>query len=156
MKQWITLPSEKIQKYIAKLRFSLTYKSMTQQHSLSHVSRMHHVASICRPSAAFARNLEVWVYSVKQASHHIRMTRPLKKSLRISHLGYKTSRGMRYIHFNQFLKPMDIPDVTLFTEGGCLDQGHWFKNNWNDVQLHHLAEISCNLCISSFIKAFSQ
>ena len=39
---------------------------------------------------------------------------------------------------------MDIPDITLFTDaalniglGGYSDQGHWFKNNWNDIQLYH-------------------
>ena len=37
-----------------------------------------------------------------------------------------------------------MPDMTLLTAaalnfgtGGCSDQGHWFKKNWNDVQLHH-------------------
>ena len=39
------------------------------------------------------------------------------------------------ISFNQFLKPMDIPDITLFTDAvlnigleGYSDEGHWFKN----------------------------
>ena len=48
------------------------------------------------------------------------------------------------IFFDQFLKPMDILDVTLFTDAvlnivleGYSDQGQWFKNNWNDIQLHY-------------------
>ena len=39
---------------------------------------------------------------------------------------------------------MDILNITLFTDaalniglGGYSDQGQWFKNNWNDTQLHH-------------------
>ena len=45
--------------------------------------------------------------------------------------------------FDQFLKSMDISEMTLFTNAapniglrGYSDQGHWFKNNWNDIQLH--------------------
>ena len=143
IKQWITLPPEKIQKYIAELKSALTYKSITQQHLLSHIGRIRHMASIYRPLAAFARNLEVWAYSVKQLSHHIRISRPLKNDLNLAIWGIK--RAAEYgISFDQFLKPMDIPDITLFTDaalniglGGYSDQGHWFKNNWNDIQLYH-------------------
>ena len=48
------------------------------------------------------------------------------------------------ISFDQFLKPTDLCDITLFTDvalndrlGGYSDQGHWFRTNWNDIQLHH-------------------
>ena len=54
VKQWITLPSEKIQKYIADLKSALTYKSITQQHLLTHIGRIRHMASTYRPLAAFA------------------------------------------------------------------------------------------------------
>ena len=39
---------------------------------------------------------------------------------------------------------MDISDKTLFTDaalniglGGHSNQGHWFKNDWNDIQVSH-------------------
>ena len=45
--------------------------------------------------------------------------------------------------FDQFLKPMDISDVMLFTDvalSACSERHsnhrHWFKNNWIDIQLH--------------------
>ena len=65
MKQWITLPSEKIQKYISELAFALTCKSITPQHLFSHFNRMRYMASIYVQLAAFARNLEVLAYLVK-------------------------------------------------------------------------------------------
>ena len=47
------------------------------------------------------------------------------------------------ISFDQFFKPMDIPDVGFFTDaslniclGGYSNHRHWFKNSWNDIQLH--------------------
>ena len=66
MKQWTTLPSEKIQKYISELAFALTYESITPQHLLSHFDRMRYMASIYRPLTAFARDLEVLACLVKQ------------------------------------------------------------------------------------------
>ena len=103
---------------------------------------MPHMASIYRPLPAFARNLEVWSYSVKQSSHHIRMTASLKKDLKLAIWGIKRAAKCG-IPFDQFLKPMDISEMTLFTNAapniglrGCSYQGHWFKNNWNHIQLH--------------------
>ena len=142
-KQWISLPSEKIQKYISELKAVLSHKSITQQKLLSHIGRIRHMASIYRPLAAFARNLEVWAYSVKQLSHHIRISRPLKNDITLAIWGIK--RAAEYgISFDQFLKPMDIPDIIFHTDaslniglGGYSNKGHWFKNNWNDIQLYH-------------------
>ena len=125
IKQWITLPPDEIQKYIAELKSALTCKSMTQQHSLSHIGRIRHMASIYRPLAAFARNLEIWAYSVKQLSHHVRITRPLKNDLNLAIWGIKRAAECG-TSFDQFLKPMGISDITLFTDaalniglGGC-------------------------------------
>ena len=42
------------------------------------------MASIYKPLAAFARNLEVWAYSVKHLSHHIRMSCPLKEDIKLA------------------------------------------------------------------------
>ena len=142
-KQWITLPPEKIKKYISELKSATTKQSITQQKLLSHIGRIRHMASIYRPLAAFARNLEVWAYSVKQLSHHIRMTRPLKNDLMLAIWGIK--RAAQYgISFDQFLKPMDIPDIVCFTDaslkiglGGYSNHGHWFKNDWNNIELYH-------------------
>ena len=142
-KQWISLPPEKITRYVTDLNKILSNQSITQRQLLSHIGRIRHMASIYRPLAAFARNLEVWAYSVKQLSHHIRMSRPLKNDIELAIWGIK--RAAQYgISFNQFLKPMDIPDITIYTDasfniglGGYSDQGHWFKNDWNDVQLYH-------------------
>ena len=72
-KHWITLPTEKIQNYIAELQSTSSCKSMTQQQLSLHVGKIRHVASTYALFAAFARNLQVWAYSVKQLSHYIRM-----------------------------------------------------------------------------------
>ena len=39
---------------------------------------------------------------------------------------------------------MDVPDVTFYTDAslnvglsGYSNKEHWFKNNWNDIQLYH-------------------
>ena len=45
---------------------------------------MRHMASIYRSLAAFARNLTVWAYSVKQLSHHIWITHALKNDLKLA------------------------------------------------------------------------
>ena len=88
------------------------------------------MASIYKPLAAFARNLEVSAYSVKHLSHHIRMTRPLKNDLKLAIWGIN-SAAKYGISFDQFLKPMNIPDITFCTDaslnigvGGHFDQGH--------------------------------
>ena len=141
-KQWICLPSEKIEKYISELKLAINSQSITKRQLLSHIGRIHHIASIYRPLAAFARNLEAWAYSVKYLSHHIRVSRPLRNDLELAIWGIK--RAAEYgISFDQFLKPMDSPDITLFTDaslniglGGYSDHGHWFKNTWNNIQLY--------------------
>ena len=76
-------------------------------------------------------------------SHHIRIAYPLKNDLKLAIWGIKRA-AEHGTSFDQFLKPKDIPDVTLFTDAalnvglsGHSDQGHWFKNNWKDIQLHH-------------------
>ena len=47
------------------------------------------MALIYKPLEAFARDLEVWAHSVKQLSHHIRLTRPLKNDLKSAILSIK-------------------------------------------------------------------
>ena len=141
-KQWISLPSDKNQKYTTELKLAINSQSITKRQLLSHIGRIRHMASIYKPLAAFARNLEVWAYSVKHLSHHIRMSRPLKNDLELAIWGI--NRAAKYgISFNQFLKPMNIPDITFYTDaslniglGGYSNQGHWFKNKWDDIQLH--------------------
>ena len=105
---------------------------------MSHIGRIRHMASIYRLLAASASNLEVLF---------------LKNDSKLASWGMK--RAAEYsISFDQSLKPLDILDKTLFTDaalniglGRYSDQGHWFKNNWKDIQLHHpgyssLSEIS--------------
>ena len=74
------------------------------------------MASIYRQLAAFARNLEVWAYSVKQSSHHICMTRPLKNDLKLTIWGIKCA-AENGISFDQFLKHMDILGITALNVG---------------------------------------
>ena len=71
------------------------------------------------------------------------MTRSLKNYLKLDILGMQRAVE-NGTSFDQFLKPMEIPDMTLFTDAalnigsaGCSEQGHWFKNNWNDIRLLH-------------------
>ena len=52
-KQWISLPSKKIQKYISELESVISNQSITQQQLLSHIGRIRYMASI------YLRNLEV-------------------------------------------------------------------------------------------------
>ena len=82
---------------------------------LSHIGRLRYMASIYRPLATFAGNSEVWACSVKQLSHHIWITRPLKKDLRLAIWGIKRAAGCG-TSFVQFLKPMNITEITLFTD----------------------------------------
>ena len=126
IKQWITPPSEEIQKYIAELKSASTCKSTTQQHLLSHIGRMRHMASIYRQLMAFARNLEVWAYSVKQLAHHIRMTCRLKNDPKLAIWSIK--RTAEYgISFNQFLKSMEHPRYNAVYRGSSK---HWFREIW--------------------------
>ena len=83
---------------------------MTQQHLSSHVGRIRHMASIYEASAAFAGNLEVWACSIKQLSHHIRMMRSLKNHFKLAIWCMKRAADCD-VSFDQFLKPMDIPDI---------------------------------------------
>ena len=143
VRQWLSLPKEKVFKYTTELEQLKTKKSVTKRELLSHIGRIRHMASIYRPLAAFARSLEIWAYSVKHLSHHIRMTKPLKND--IEFCIWAINRASQYgISFDQFLKPMNIPDITLFTDaslkvglGGFSDQGHWFKNKWSEINLFH-------------------
>ena len=142
-RQWLYLPSDKVQQYIAELKLVMSNQSITKRHLLSHIGRIRHMASIYKPLAAFARNLEIWAYSVKHLSHHIRMSSPLKEDIRLAIWAMK--RAAEYgISFDQFLKPIDCPDIIIYTDaalniglGGYSNQGHWFKNNWKDINLYH-------------------
>ena len=141
--QWIKLPEDKVNKYNQDLEALLKRQSVTQRELLSHIGRTRHMASIYRPLAAFARNLERWAYSVSSLPHHIRISRPLKNDLRLCM--WAISRASQYgISFDQFLKPMDNPDITIFTDaslkiglGGFSSDGHWYKNKWEDIVLHN-------------------
>ena len=87
---------------------------MPQQHLLSDTDRIRHVASISRPLAGFARNSKVWAHSVKQLSHHIRKTRLFKNDFKIAIWSIKRTTECG-TSFDQLRKPVDIPDITLFT-----------------------------------------
>ena len=88
---------------------------MPQQQPLSCMGRIRHVASIYRSLAAFATNLKNSACSVKQLSHHVRMTRPLKNDLKVTLWVIKPAAEC-CTSFDQFLKPIDVSDTTLFTD----------------------------------------
>ena len=74
-----------------------------------------------------------------------------------------SKRGSTAILAILFYHLEDMTCVATLNVGleGYSDQGHWFKNNGIDVRLLHenehcLEGISCNICISSCIKTFSQ
>ena len=141
--QWLSLPKHKSDKYIFDLQLLLQKKSISQQELLTHIGRTRHMASIYRPLAAFARNLEVWAYSVKKLSHHVRLSKPLKNDIELCIWGIDQASKFG-ISFDQFLKPMHIPDIKLYTDaslkiglGGYSDNGLWFKNSWRDINLFH-------------------
>ena len=142
-KQWIYLPQEKVQKYVLELSNILAKQSITKRALLSHIGRIRHMATIYKPLAAFARNLEIWAYSVKNLSHNIRITRPLKEDIKLAI--WAMQRAAQYgISFDQYLKPIDIPDIINYTDaalniglGGYSNQGHWFKNEWRHINLYH-------------------
>ena len=141
VKQWLKLPPEKVEKYVKDLKILLTKKSVSKRVLLSHIGRTRHMASIYRPLAAFARNLEVWAHSVPYLSHHIRLSRPLKNDIDLCIWGML--RASNYgISFDQFLKPALIPDIILYTDaslkigiGGYSNEGHWIKQEWKNIKL---------------------
>ena len=142
-KQWLSLPKEKVDKYISDLNKLLNKTSVTQRELLTHIGRTRHMASIYRPLAAFARNLESWAYTVKLLSHHIRITRPLKNDINLCIWAMRQASKVG-ISFDQFLKPMHIPDIIIYTDaslkvgaGGFSSKGHWFQTNWKNLNLHH-------------------
>ena len=142
-RQWLSLPTDKVEKYISDLKTVYERKSISKMDLLTHIGRTRHMASIYRPLAAFARNLEMWAYSVKNLNHHVRMSRPLKNDIELCIWGIARAAKIG-ISFDQFLKPMSIPDIKLYTDaslkiglGGYSDKGHWYKNEWNQIQLHH-------------------
>ena len=68
---------------------------------------MHLMALIYKTLAAFARDSEVWACLVKQSSHHIRLTLPLKNDSKLAIHSPKRAAECG-TSFDQFLKPMDI------------------------------------------------
>ena len=110
VRQWLSLPKDKVNKYTTDLKLVLNKKSITKRDMLTHIGRTRHMASIYRPLAAFARNLEVWAYSVKNLSHHTRVSKPLKNDCESCILGMNTAS------FDQFLKTMHSPDISLFRD----------------------------------------
>ena len=105
---------------------------MTQQKLSLHVGKIRHMASIYRLLAAFAGDLEIWADFVKHLSHHLRITRSLRSDITLTI--WRIKRAADYGNFfDQFLKPMDIPDVTFYTDdslnmglGGYSNKDHWF------------------------------
>ena len=142
--QWIKLPTEKVEKYIKSMRELINKKTVTQRELLSHIGRTRHMGSIYRPLSAFARNLEVWAYSVVGLYTHINIKNALREDLKLC--VWAMLEANKYgVSFEFFLKPMDNPDITLYTDaslligiGGISDKGHWFKNMWTDITLHNM------------------
>ena len=142
-RQWLSLPKEKSDKYKADIESAMRKSSITVRDLLRHIGRTRHMASIYRPLAAFARNLEQWVYPYKHLDHHLHISKPLREDMKLCVWGI--TRAAEYgISFQQFLRPMNIPDITIYTDaalniglGGISDEGDYFVNNWTDVNLHH-------------------
>ena len=80
-RQWLSLPTNKVQKYISELQRLKSHKSVTKRNLLRHIKRTRHMTCIYRPLAAFARNLEKCAYSVDRLDEHIHVNRPLKNDI---------------------------------------------------------------------------
>ena len=139
-RQWLRLPQDKVNKYVADMQGAMKKKSITKRELLRHIGRTRHMGSIYRPLSAFARNLERWAYAKPiPLDYHIRISRPLKNDLDLCI--WAIQRAATYgISFKQFLKPMDVPDICLYTDaslkigaGGISDQGRWFQINWDQI-----------------------
>ena len=141
-RQWLSLPKEKVDKYVHDIKIAMNRPSITKRHLLKHIGRTRHMASIYRTLSAFSRNLERWAYAKPiHLDHHIRMSRPLKNDLKLCIWAIR--RAAEYgISFNQFLKPWQIADISVYR---CIitywrrrisDKGHC-PNYWNQIKLHN-------------------
>ena len=98
------------------------------------------MASIYKSLAAFTRNLEVWAFSVKKLQHHIKINRALKNDINLCIWAMSTASKIR-IPLSFILKPLDSPDITIYTDaskigiGGWSTTGHFFQLRWKDVNI---------------------
>ena len=147
VRQLLKLPQDKVNKYLADLEALLKKSTVTKRMLLKHIGRTRHMASIYRPLSAFARNLEVYAYTVKHLEHHIRVTRPLKNDVKLC-MWAMTQAAQHGITFELFLRPMSKPDLIISTDaalkigiGATTSEGHWIQHKWADIDLHHKSNI---------------
>ena len=138
-RQTLSLPKEKVTKYIREMKVVKSKRSITKRNLLSHIGRTRHMATIYKSLAAFARNLEVYAHSVKELHHFIHINKALRSDLDLCIWGMKQASTFG-VPFEFFLKPREIPEITITTDasslvgvGGFDDKGSYFQHKWTEV-----------------------
>ena len=92
-----------------------------------------HCVNTCTASCSY-KQIQSRAFSVEQFSQHGRITHVLKSDLKLAICSIKRAAECG-ISFDQFLKPMQIPAVTFYTDASL----NWTKNNWNAIQSYRVS-----------------
>ena len=80
-RQWLSLPHDKVERYISEMKAAIARPSITKRDLLRHIDRTRHMGSIYRTLSAFVRNLERWAYAKNMRLTAYSHGRPLKSIL---------------------------------------------------------------------------
>ena len=147
--QQISLPEEKVRKYIDDLTRIRDKNSIKQRYLLKHIGRTRHMATIYRSLSAFARNLESWAYKVHKLEHYIKITRAFRDDIDVCIWAMDKASKFE-IPFSFILKPLNNPDIIIYTDAsskigvdGWSNHGHYFQCRWTSINLSipHLRDI---------------
>lgn len=141
----VRTPRVKGLRYIAFANKLMAQKSITKKLLFSLTGKVRHASGQCRPLNAFARGVEAYGHKVKFWTHHINVTRNLKRDIKLMTDGLYHSLD-RGISFDTILDHRDVAfDINAFTDaagkyggiGGFVEIDHapYFQVAWSDLNI---------------------
>jgi hypothetical protein len=145
VRQVVSIPGDKLQKIIAKVKHALSRASVTLKELQSLIGSLSFVCKAVSPGRAFLRRLIDLTRGVKKPWHNIRLSK-----------GAKCDLGMWMVFLRDFNGSAIIPeqfwredrDLQLFTDAsgvlgfGGFFCGKWFQGEWPQKVMHSKRSIA--------------
>ena len=139
--QEVRTPLEKVEKYCKFAADLISRAQITKKQLFSLSGKIRHAAMQCKPLAAFARGIEIHGANVHRWTHHINMSRRLKRDIHMMMEGLKACQS-NGLPFDFILHPDECFDMHAFTDaastigiGGFIQipDAPYFQVRWKDV-----------------------
>ena len=139
--QEVRTPLDKVHKYCAFAADLMSRKQITKKQLFSLSGKIRHAAMQCKPLAAFARGIEIYGSHISRWTHHINITRRIKRDVNMMMEGLRACQS-NGLPFDFILHPDRCFDMHAYTDaastvgiGGFIqipDAPH-FQSRWSDM-----------------------